>query len=184
MAGVAGWYVIHTRPGLEVDVSRDIRALGLDAYCPIATRWAKPRHRKAKARVKVQRPAFPRYVFVRVEGLRWAEIRAVHGVAGVVCAGQTPIQLTAREVEDVKAAEDMGCFDFTATDLRGGVDLRIAVGDRIVLTSGPLDGYVATVTRLPRGHGAGRDRTVGADVSMFGGAAAVVVPLDKFRILA
>lgn len=168
------WYVVVTAPRAEETAARALADLGHEVYLPHATRWARLRRRKAKARERIRRPAFPRYLFLGVDGCpNWMAIRAADGVTGVLCREHSPIRLAGSDVDDVRCAEDMGAFDET-TEPR-----RLTVGDEVMLTFGPFEGYVAVVTRPQRG-----DRQVDVAIEMFGRRVTAAVPLDKFRILA
>lgn len=170
------WYVVTTAPRAEERAKLGLEAIGVDVYLPRATRWARVRRKKGKSRAaeRVSRPAFPRYLFVGVEGpASWMAIRAVDGVTGVLCHDHVPVRLRSVDVDDVRCAEDMGMFDETVEPR------RLVVGDRVMLTFGPMEGYVAVVARDQRGA-----RPVEVEVELFGRPTTTVVPLDKLKVLA
>ena len=171
------WYVIYTAPKCERQVERDLRDGGFATYLPMASRWGRLRGRAQRKRVKLIVPAYPRYVFASAfGGMDWERIHRTNGVVGIVCMGSAPARLSRVDIENVMAAEDMGCFDFMADTV------RMLVGSSVMLTAGPFDGYVATVTRAPRS--ADMDALVTTEVALFGRATPVILPLDKIRVLA
>lgn len=145
------WYVMRSQPRLEVKASAALERGGLSVYLPMARRWRRIRHKKGKgARERVEVPLFPGYFFAAFQGaIDWEVIHraAPDGVAGFVTVKDTPARISAREIERLKAAEDMGCFDQTDEPI------RLVVGGEVVITSGPLDGYVAVVERVPKAAG-------------------------------
>lgn len=186
------WYVLRSQPRLEVKASTALERGGLSVYLPMARRWRRIRHKKGKgARERVEVPLFPGYFFAAFQGaIDWEVIHraAPDGVAGFVTVKDTPARISAREIERLEAAEDMGCFDQTDESI------RLVVGGEVVITSGPLDGYVAVVERLPRsadrpvavsivGRIADRGRH-GSDVERTSASMSTTVHLDSIRELA
>ena len=82
------WFVVHTRPNGEQRALVNLERQDFAAWLPV---YAK--HRRHARRVEtVQRPMFPRYLFVSVdlEAERWRAILSTYGVAGLVGAGDGP----------------------------------------------------------------------------------------------
>ncbi len=85
----------------------------------------------------VKRKLFPGYVMIKMfmTDQSWYVVRNTHGVTGFVGPGSKPIPLSDSEVrfmdlEDVK------------------IKLDIAVGDNIIITSGPLESFVGVVNEV------------------------------------
>lgn len=175
------WYVVRTEPRRESEAAKSLAALGpvetIEVYLPMSTRWARVRRgKRSSKRTRVRCPAFPGYLFLGVAGLPdWLRVRMCPGVLGVVANEEhVPLRMGQDEVDEVRAHEDMGMFDFT-------VELRqVVVGGRVMLTSGPLDGYVAVVTRVPKAE----TKPVEVAVDMMGRSVGAIVPIDKLRVLA
>lgn len=171
------WYVVRTEPRREKEAARGLADLGHEVYLPMSTRWARLRRRHGPGRrTRVRSPAFPGYLFLGVAGLPdWLVVRSRPGVLGLVASDEhVPLRLAQDDVDEVRANEDMGMFDFT-------VELRqVVVGGRVMLTSGPLDGYVAVVTRVPKAE----TKPIEVEVDMMGRRVGAIVPIDKLRVLA
>ena len=95
---------------------------------------------------------YPGYVIVKmiVTNESWYLVRNTQGVTGFVGHGTDPVPLTDEEVS------------------RMGIDnmvynVDIEVGDRVVLRSGPFDGYSGTVEEISPER-----QTISVNVSMFG----------------
>lgn len=56
------WHAVYTRPRAEKKVTQGLQLLGIETYCPMATRVRQWSDRRKKISV----PAIPSYVFVRV----------------------------------------------------------------------------------------------------------------------
>lgn len=162
------WFAIYTRPQCEMQAADRLRASGAEVYVPISKRWAKPR--RAKARRLVAKPAFTRYLFIR-GAFRWADVRGVDGVEGVVANNLVPVRIPDRVVCDIRAAEDMGLFDIG----RHPHAVVLAIGDQVTLVAGPLEGYRAVVKRPPKAKGDVRVEILGKQWT---------VPLDMIRPVA
>ncbi len=186
------WYVMRAVPRMEAKAAAALARPGVSVYVPLARYWRRIRHRRGKnAREKVEGPLFPGYFFAAFAvAVDWdaVHVAAKDGVRGFVMVKDVPARISAREVEGLMAAQDMGCFDQTDEPI------RLVVGGEVVITSGPLDGYVAVVERVPktadkplavsivgkladRGHGAPEVERMPSQVS-------TVVGLDSVRVLA
>lgn len=186
------WYVMRSVPRSEKRAAAALERGGLEVYLPMARRWRRIRHRKGKgAREKVEVPLFPGYFFAAFPGaIDWEIVHraAPDGVTGFVVVKDTPARISVREIEGLRAAEDMGCFDQTDEPI------RLVVGGEVVITSGPLDGYVAVVERVPKAAdkplavsivGKLADRGHGApEVERMPSRMSTVVRLDSVRALA
>ena len=71
------WYVVHTQPNGEGRANLNLRRQGFATYLP---RYAR-RRRHARRQETVQRPLFPRYLFVGLDLAR-DEARDFREIAG------------------------------------------------------------------------------------------------------
>lgn len=94
-------------------------------------------------RVRLDRPLFPGYLFVKIDRRERVRVLDLPGVHSLVGTGREPIPLPNEEIEA----------------LRRGVQLFNAephpflnVGDRARLCRGPLDGLEGIIIRKKNGH--------------------------------
>lgn len=107
---VSKWLVAYTNPRREADVVRTVERRAFEAYVPAMT----VTHR----RQTVERPVFPRYVFV---GLRPGQeaygLRETPGLEGLVRFDGKPVTVGHGLIERLHAEECGGVFDFTEARL-------------------------------------------------------------------
>lgn len=132
-AEVGRWYVAYTKVRSEVRALNGLREAGLKAYVPQVTVIV----RHARKREKVQRPLFPRYMFVQLtEGSpEFYKVRACKDVECLVGVTGTPSPIHARFVWDLQRAEAAGEFDMTGDEAEGdlyrpGDAIRVKVGTK------------------------------------------------------
>lgn len=138
------WYAVHTRPASEAKAAEHLGRQGYSTYLPHYRRWV----RHARRRVAVLRPLFPRYLFVGIDRavMNWRPIRSTIGVAGVVCGGDEPVPVAHAVIETLRQREREGAFDELAP-MR-----RLAPGDRVRLSEGPLSEWVGRLAAAAPGE--------------------------------
>ena len=99
------WYVIHTQPRGESRAEVNLTRQGFTTYMPRCLRTV----RHARRTEKVARPLFPRYLFV---------------------AGEEPVVLPDRVVEDIRAREDDDGY------VRLGLPAGVRAGSPVRLVEG------------------------------------------------
>ena len=101
---VRRWYVVHTQPNGEARADLNLRRQGFATYLP---RYAR-RHRHARRQEVVQRPLFPRYVFVALDLARdrWRAVHSTFGVNRLVLAGEEPLPVPDGVIDEIRARED------------------------------------------------------------------------------
>lgn len=186
------WYVLtcragaETRPGVAGAGAKErIEEAGGRVYVPMATVWQRAGRGPAKnrKRANVRQPVFAGYLFIREPDLRlWTIMRQLDVFRslglGVLTVDGHPVSCRPAMIEAIMAAEDMGQFDETSTGPQTAT--TFAIGDDVVITCGPLEGYRATVRRMP-----GRKAKVAEiELDHVDGGRLVRVPLDKIRIVA
>jgi transcription termination/antitermination protein NusG len=176
--GEAHWYAVHCAPRSELKALKKLRVLAVQSWCPMAERTIVPRHGKRKVIRTVERPAFPGYLFVRCSPQAWGSICDVDGVNDLVRQGDRPVAIAAKIVEDLMAVEDIGGMDDPENEI------RLAVGDHVLITSGPFEGFPAVVEKQFVARAEDRERSVGLVTSLFGRETRIRVPLDKLEIVA
>jgi transcriptional antiterminator RfaH len=130
------WYVVETRPNVEVTVAGHLAEKDFTAYLPLETRLRRVRHR----RVRVAAPVIPRFVFVELHHcektgapLDLDLIRELDGVVGLVGIAGAPRPIPTWWLEVIMAGESAGAFDFCP---RGRPNYE--AGNKVRITEGPL----------------------------------------------
>lgn len=130
------WIAVYTKQHHEKRVAELLVDQALDCYLPLYTserKWSN--HRTAF----IQMPLFPTYLFVRISPELRIRVLRTPGVLGIVRRGSAADEVTNREIEV----------------LRKGLHLRnpephefeFAVGDTVLIASGPLKGIHGKVVR-------------------------------------
>jgi transcriptional antiterminator RfaH len=122
------WYVIHTQPRGESRAEVNLARQGFTTYMPRCLRTV----RHARRTEKVARPLFPRYLFVALDLARdrWRAIQSTFGVCSIVLAGEEPVVLPDKVVEDIRAREDDDGY------VRLGLPAGVRAGSPVRLVEG------------------------------------------------
>ena len=121
------WYLIMSKPRQETLANENLLRQGYEVYTPMISITRRRRGRY----VDVIEPAFPRYLFIRLDQDtdNWAPIRSTYGVSGMVYFGFTPAQIPDELVEILRCREtEEGVLEFTAPELKEGDKVRIIDG--------------------------------------------------------
>ena len=136
----AKWYVLHTYSGYENKVKASIekivenRGLGhliYDVQVPVTTEVVV--NDKGEEKI-VENKVFPGYVLVKMiytDNL-WHTIVNTRGVTGFCGPAGRPLPLTDDEVRKMRLEKIV-------------VDLKVDVGNKVKVVSGPLEGFVGDV---------------------------------------
>ena len=157
MSERARWYVVHTYSGYENKVkanlektieNRNLESLLLDIQVPMEE-VVEEKDGKQKVSLKKK---FPGYVIVKMfmTDESWYVVRNTRGVTGFVGPGSKPVPLTDFEVENMGVSETP-------------VDIDLEVGESVMVISGPLKDYEATIQEISL-----EKRKVKALIDMFG----------------
>jgi len=136
------WYVIHVYSGYENKVmanilksveNRGLQDIIVDVKVPMEETIEIKNGKKKHAMKKM----YPAYVMVKMllTDDSWYVVRNTTGVTGFVGPGSKPIPLTNKEVRA------MGVEDVH-------VKLDVEVGDSIIVTAGPLEGFAGDVQEI------------------------------------
>ncbi len=121
------WYVVHTRPNGELRAAHNLERQGFQTYL---ARYMKER-RHARKVERIQRPLFPRYVFVSLDTHtdRWRSILGTFGVEYLVSNGDTPTPIPDAIVEEIREHEDeRGLVVLPPKTLKPGQQVQIIEG--------------------------------------------------------
>ncbi|MCL1832441.1 MAG: transcription termination/antitermination protein NusG [Oscillospiraceae bacterium] len=169
----AKWYILHTYSGYENKVMTNINTLvenrGLqhlieDVMVPTETITETAADGKEK---KVESKLYPCYVYVKMvmTDESWYICRNTRGVTGFVGPGSKPIPLTDEEVMNLGVSSQVTEGSFKP-------------GELVTVTSGPLDGYEATVREIDEANS-----KVIVTVSMFGRDTPATLDLSSIKKL-
>lgn len=125
---MTAWYVVYTHTNAENNAVAHLKRQGYDTYLPKYRRWRS----HARRRELVQRPLFPRYLFVALDLLetRWRPILSTTGVVNLVRQANRPTQMPDGIVEEIREHERLRIFDEACTprNLRAGDSVRVMTG--------------------------------------------------------
>lgn len=134
------WYLVRTKTGKERWVRDQLSAQVPDVFLPLLEaripRWGK------LAWTIV--PLFPGYLFARLDPQKqYFNVRYMSGVQGLVSAGNDPIAVPARVVEEIRRRGVNGVVKIEERDFDNGERLRVV--------EGPFRGFEAIFERYLSG---------------------------------
>lgn len=120
------WIAAYTAPNAEIEVRDAVQALGYPALVPTSL----VEMEKSRQKMLVERPVFPRYAFVGVPvDWSWYPLKAVRGVAGILCATGKPRPIPDKLVRLLQAAVDADAFTQSReASFREGQAVEVRVG--------------------------------------------------------
>ena len=121
------WYVVHTRPNGELRAAHNLERQGFKTY--LAQYMKERRH--ARKVERIQKPLFPRYVFVCLDtGTdRWRSILGTFGVEYLISNGDTPTPVPDKVVEEIRGYEnERGLVVLPPKTLQPGQQVQIVEG--------------------------------------------------------
>ena len=158
------WYVVHTYSGMENRVKQNldnrVKTLGMEDYIfetVVPTEDVVETRNGAKK--TVTRTVLPGYVLVRMDmtDASWAVVRHTPSVTGFVAHANAPVPLTLEEVVKLLTPAALAAAAAASAGPRRRakkVDVSdFAVGDSVMVVSGPFAGVHATITETnPKGE--------------------------------
>jgi transcription antitermination factor NusG len=133
------WFVIRVKSNFERHVSISLRSRGIEEYVPLYRLY---RTSPVRAR-QVDLPLFPGYVFSRFEVNNRLSVLTVPGVVHILSLHGMPIPVESTEMARIKA--------MVASGLRVTPWPFVAVGQRVLIESGPLRGVEGLVIAIRNG---------------------------------
>ncbi len=151
------WYILHTYSGYEAMVkdslerlieNNNLQEMIFDVKIPME----KTIEEKNGKRKIVERKLLPCYVFIKMiySNQLWYWVTNTRGVTGFVGPQGRPIPMKEAEIRKMRLEEFV-------------IDADFAVGDKIAVESGPLEGFEGVVTEL--NHAAQKAKV---NIQMFG----------------
>lgn len=159
-------YVLQTFPQDEEKAIAWLRnRLGIDAYCPMCTKFIKPRKTRGPAK-EVQRPVFRGYLFITANiYTQWYYISSCPYIYGYLSNMDAPVAVPNKTMETLKNRVSSGFYD--DKDAGTPADYQYSVDECVLITPGDVT-MLATVVGIkgknllvsPVAVGAGRTITV------------------------
>lgn len=167
------WYILHTYSGYESMVkdslerlieNNNLQEMIFDVKIPME----KTIEEKNGKRKIVERKLLPCYVFIKMiySNQLWYWVTNTRGVTGFVGPQGRPIPMKEAEIRKMRLEEFV-------------IDADFAVGDKIAVESGPLEGFEGVVTEL---NNASQKAKV--NIQMFGRNTDVEVEYIQIRKIA
>lgn len=168
----AKWYIIHTFTGYENMVVDGINKLveknGLqDDIVEVRIPMEDVIEEKNGKKKVVQRKMFPCYVLLkmRYRDSLWHSIVNTRGVTGFVGPAGRPIPLTDEEIRRMRLE-------------KVNIDIKVAVGNKVKVISGPLEGFVGEVLGVDT-----EAQKCRVSVEMFGRPTPVELDFDQIEVI-
>jgi transcription antitermination factor NusG len=127
------WFAAYTFSCQEKRVAQHLATRGIEFFLPVHRNIS---HWKNGLRMLIEKPLFPGYVFVKIDGrekIRVLELSGVHSIVGV---GPQPIPLPYEEIEALRR----GLASSNAEP-----HPMVKTGERVMIRNGPLAGMTGIV---------------------------------------
>jgi transcription antitermination factor NusG len=130
------WYAAYTRSNHEKRVAEQLDLRNIEQLLPL---YSSIRQWKDR-RVRLMRPLFPGYVFVRMSLQRRLQVLEVPGIASLVGFGSQPVCMPEEDIQFLRR-----CMNY-----EGNIEPHpyTAVGSRVRVKGGPLAGLKGVVVQL------------------------------------
>jgi transcriptional antiterminator RfaH len=141
-AGGFGWYVAYTRIKCEQHARKGLLAKRFAVYLPTYMREI----RHARRAEIVERPLFPRYLFVGFDINRdqWTEVRRTDGVERLLSHDEIPVRVPTDVVEAIREAAQLSSH---LRKIPGPPPPKI--GEHVKIGDGPFRDFVVQVVSAP-----------------------------------
>lgn len=145
------WYIVYTTPQGERLFKEDMEGMGLHPFYPCERVWHRPaRHRRDQERKLIERPLFPRYVFVGLNPQRLdfdALLRSKRMVEILCDPFARPQRIRTAEVVALMDEVERGDYDEAVLRL---AKLTGLIGKHAQIHSGPFAGYGGQIVAVDR----------------------------------
>ena len=131
------WFVVYVMSRKEIEIKREIAALGFDVFYPVMSRVKIRRGR----RIIINDPLLPGYLFAHFDREKddWGKIEDINGVLGILKNGLLPCRIPDLAITRLRQAEAAGLFDYTKPGS------AFEDGAVVEITEGPFAGMIAKV---------------------------------------
>lgn len=172
------WFVAYTAPRQERRAAQSLR----DERVTVYEALARDRVKHARKTAVVDRPIFPRYIFIGFPPMNRAFglARACDGVQCLVSVEGQPLRVRAGLLERIESAlqsaADLAEYR-DALNARGAPTHDVDVGDQVRVKSGPFQGFSAMVSALLGAEAAE------IELSIFGRTSFIHMPVAELTVL-
>ena len=135
----ARWFALYTMPQAEHSVIRHLDARGIESFLPT---YESVRVWKNRQRVKIVRPLFPSYVFVRIYAQNRGSVLGTPGALRIVGNFQGPLPVPENEIEFLRS-------DFCR--MRVEPYCELVIGRKVRIKAGPMQGVEGTLVQKKSG---------------------------------
>jgi transcription antitermination factor NusG len=132
------WYAVHVRSRFEIQMSKVLRSKGYEEFLPTY----RLNHRWSDRTKELDLPLFPCYLFCRFDVRERLPILKSPGVITIVGMRKTPIPISDKEIEAIRAIVRSG--------LPAGPWTRLTVGSRAFIEAGPLAGLEGILVNVDK----------------------------------
>jgi transcriptional antiterminator RfaH len=133
------WYVIYTNIKCEFRANMGLKAKGFETFLP----YIRKRIRHGRYTNVVDRPVFPRYLFIKfdVEKDEWFHpIKSTDGVEDLIRNDNIPVRIPEQQIERLRYSQACGDFDTTKKPVSAYM-----AGEIVRIQEGVFSGFSATV---------------------------------------
>jgi transcription antitermination factor NusG len=129
------WFAVFVRSHHEKRISQHCLQRDIESFLPLYSEvhtWAN------RCKATVELPLFPNYLFVRIRSAVRRRVLDVPGVLSIVSRGSQIAPLPDAEIESLRSGLRLGKL---------GPHPHLAVGERVRITAGPLNGMEGILLR-------------------------------------
>lgn len=136
------WFVVRTNIRCENRAQMGLDALGYRTFMPKMKKWIT----HARMKTVVERPLFPRHLFVELEPNidGFGHAREVDGVESILGTNGTPMYVPSKFVEEFLLRQLAGEFDYAAKQ-------PLAAGCKVRIVQGEYDDLFGVIQSVKRG---------------------------------
>ena len=133
------WFALYTMPQTEQSVIRHLDAREIESFLPT---YESVRVWKNRQRVKLVRPLFPSYVFVRICAQNRGSVLGTPGALRIVGNCQGPLAVPETDIDFLRS-------DFCRTRVKPYREL--VIGKQVRIKAGPMQGVQGTLVQKKSG---------------------------------
>jgi len=137
------WYAVQLKTRFEKVVAQHLRRQGYEQYLPTY----RSRRQWSDRVKKIQSPLFPGYIFCKFDIANRLPLLMIPGVRSVLSFGGTPTPIPEEEIVAVQRVAQSGMHYEPWSKTAG-----IALGRRIQVKVGPLQGLQGVIVRVKDNH--------------------------------